>query len=218
MKNKNIQIWEKPVKKYEEDGGRHPTPEQTKEILQYINEKAQTEFGIPYMLNSATKEIITSDRFYAGVNSLYKYGCSGCSSKVQNKWWNLCSECTKKSQDDEVIQEALVQFNTKLDEIKDAMHPTLENMRMENNSDSESNLQCDDCNIHFENGNDIREHFKEKHPNIETIDIRDKAKYSDKNNETKKISLKWNESSVFTSRNNEIQIPTIENQFLDKNR
>ncbi len=38
------------------------------------------------------------------------------------------------------------------------------------------------------------------------------------NVETKKISLKWNESSVFTSRNNQLLIPTIENQFLDNNQ
>ncbi|MFK5878711.1 MAG: type IX secretion system sortase PorU [Flavobacteriaceae bacterium] len=38
------------------------------------------------------------------------------------------------------------------------------------------------------------------------------------NIETKKISLKWNESSVFTSRNNQLLIPTIENQFLDDNQ
>ncbi|MDC9722196.1 MAG: type IX secretion system sortase PorU [Urechidicola sp.] len=38
------------------------------------------------------------------------------------------------------------------------------------------------------------------------------------NAETKKINLKWNESSVFTSRNNQLSIPTIENQFLNDNQ
>ena len=38
------------------------------------------------------------------------------------------------------------------------------------------------------------------------------------NSESKKISLKWTNSSVLTSRLNKIEVPTIENQFLDDNQ
>ena len=49
----------------------HPTERATKEILQLIS----AEYGEDIILN---EDFMTTDRMYAGVQSIYKYGCQTC--------------------------------------------------------------------------------------------------------------------------------------------
>ena len=91
--NPNIHVMENPLQGYNEDGGEHPSPEDTEKIIRYLHEQTQILFDIPYLLPSSTAESLTTDNKYSKVNSLYKYGCGGCNSKKKNRMYNLCNQC-----------------------------------------------------------------------------------------------------------------------------
>ena len=124
-KKDNIAIWDNPIDHYDGDDGRHPTREQTDVLLHYLDSKAQQYFGVPYTLPSASKETLTTDRYYQRVASLYKYGCVACDSKEQNKCYNLCLQCKTSVKNDESVQATLQIFNVRVQNIESIANPAL---------------------------------------------------------------------------------------------
>ena len=102
----NFTFWENPLKMYEEDEGMHPSPQQTEQLLKYMDAMFAQQHGLTYLLKSATSEIITTKRKYNKVNSLYKFGCSACSSRKKNKWFYICTDCKSNIASDSATKEA----------------------------------------------------------------------------------------------------------------
>ena len=122
----NLKVWTNPLESFEEDAGRHPDPEQTKTILNFIDQKAKEDFGISILLDSGPNDLMTTKRKYKGVKALYKYGCGACSDKSRNKWWTICSNCFAAAENpDDDIQAALSILHAKRDEIRDRESPPL---------------------------------------------------------------------------------------------
>ena len=94
----NVHVWENPIHDYGEDDGRHPTPEQTSELLKYIDKKTKENLHASIFLPSGANDFITSSKRYSGVQSLYKYGCAACNDKTRNKWWGLCTACQERAE------------------------------------------------------------------------------------------------------------------------
>ena len=83
----NIKVWGNPIDTFEEDSGRHPNPEQTAEILHYLDTKAKEDMGVSIFLDSGPNDLISQKKKYRGVKSLYKYGCGACADKSRNTLW-----------------------------------------------------------------------------------------------------------------------------------
>ena len=123
----NICVWPNPIQEFEEDGGRHPTPQQTSELLQYLDRKALEEFGVPLFLQSGPNELITTKKKYGGVTALYKYGCGACGDKSRNKWWALCNNCSTaaKTPEESGLMGPLQVLLATANEIRDVENPSL---------------------------------------------------------------------------------------------
>ena len=124
----NISVWGSPFLEFDEDQGLHPSPEQTKRLINYLNEKLTEKYGHPYKLPSASDELMTTNRKYFGVRSLYKYGCGACNSKDRNKFYSVCGAC-KDSFTDTVFQGEVLAFKQMVDSIYDGEHPSLQRKR-----------------------------------------------------------------------------------------
>ena len=102
MQKSGVKIWENPIENYEEDFGLHPSPEQTAELMAFIDNKAMKDFNLPYHLQSAKKENLTFPNKYHHVRTLYKYGCGSCGSKERNLWANICNDCKAAALSDDL--------------------------------------------------------------------------------------------------------------------
>ena len=80
----NIKVWDNPIVTFEEDGGRHPNPEQTAEILLFLDAKAKEDMGVSIFLGSGPNDLISQKKKYRGVKSLCKYGCGACTDKSRH--------------------------------------------------------------------------------------------------------------------------------------
>ena len=125
----NVKIWPNPITQYEEDGGSHPSPEQTVELLHYIDQMTKKDMGVTIFLPSGPNEYMTSQKKYSGVKSLYKYGCAACSDKNQNKWWGLCTNCTEQAllPEKHDLAYAVQVFNETVRSVHDRENPPLQN-------------------------------------------------------------------------------------------
>ena len=122
----NLKVWSNPIESFGEDAGRHPDPDQTSEILNFLDEKAKQDLGTSIFLDSGPNELITTKKKYKGVRALYKYGCAACADKSRNKWWTICTDCSSAAQNpDADIQSALGILHQKADEIRDREAPLL---------------------------------------------------------------------------------------------
>lgn len=183
--NENIKLWPNPVKEYSDDDGRHPSREETEILLRYIQEKSLSDFNTNYFLPSASTETLTTEKLYGGVNSLYKYGCSGCNAKERNKWYNLCEQCKDDLKKDEKTKDLLEKFNERLEVIENENNPPLLN-HLNLSSSDEYGMSCVECGVEFDTGTQIREHFDEKHPGTPVPDgknLRAKHKYTNKDDD-----------------------------------
>ena len=115
---------------------------------------------------------------------MYKFGCSGCDNRKQNKWYNLCDECLEKT-NQEHIQKTAEELLKRAKELYDESNPSL-------GSDSES-LKCDECDVEFESGQEIREHFKTLHP--DTIVVIPSDKHPDKQSGRIRVKGKYQDGS-----------------------
>ena len=128
---KNITVWENPLKKYDEDGGQHPSPEQTEQLIRYIDAMVAQQHGTSFLLPSATNDTITTRWKYGRVNALYKFGCAACSSREKNKWYYICLECKTALLEDVATKVATARFNTYIQEAYDEENPTLQRQAKE---------------------------------------------------------------------------------------
>ena len=71
LHGEQVTVVHMPQKLEEVDKTGHPTERATKEIIQLLS----AEHGDNIILN---EEFVTTDRMYAGVQSIYKYGCRTC--------------------------------------------------------------------------------------------------------------------------------------------
>ena len=125
--HQNVTVWENPIAEYEEDGGRHPTQQQTQLLLQHINEKVGQTFDLPYFLNSATPDTMTTKKYYGRVTALYKYGCAGCEN-AENKVYNLCTTCKEALKNDPEVKEIMTEFVERVKQVQDKSSPQLSTM------------------------------------------------------------------------------------------
>ena len=122
----NLKVWANPLEAFDEDAGRHPNPEQTNSILNFLDQKAKEDLGVSIFLESGPNDLITTKRKYRGVKALYKYGCGACSDKSRNKWWSICTNCsTAAGVPDADVQLALNILLAKADEIRERDTPPL---------------------------------------------------------------------------------------------
>lgn len=123
----NIKVWDNPIDTFEEDGGRHPNPEQTAEILLYLDAKAKEDMGVSIFLGSGPNDLISQKKKYRGVKSLYKYGCGACADKSRNKWWSLCTNCSTAAKDPDTAgtRSGLRYLHSKASEIRETENPLL---------------------------------------------------------------------------------------------
>ena len=119
-----ITVLENPIEEYEDDGGRHPSAAQTAELLQFVNKKFQELFNIPYTVTSATGQTMVTNRIYSGVESVYIFGCAACNNRKQNKWHNLCEECSART-NSERISKITTELLKRAKEIMDDEMPSL---------------------------------------------------------------------------------------------
>ena len=136
----NFKFWENPLKVYEEDDGMHPSPQQTEQLLKYMDAMFAQQHGLTYLLKSATSEIITTNRKYNKVNSLYKFGCSACSSRKKNKWFYICTDCKSNIASDTATKEATTRFRSCVQTLEDQMAPTLPTTKIGDGQRSRSPL------------------------------------------------------------------------------
>lgn len=159
----SISLWENPVQQFEDDYGRHPSVEQTRTMITFIDKKCREVFGEPFILDSATAtdEILTT-RLYAGVNSLYRFGCAGCNGRAKNRWHNLCNECMSSLEGDESISAEAVKIAERALAIYSDENPQIEVGDVE----MDEGLVCEECKVSFSDGKEIREHFNSHHEGV----------------------------------------------------
>ena len=153
----NIKVWPNPVEAYSEDGGRHPSPEETMKILHYIDLKAKEDLGVSIFLKSGANDLITTKKKYRGVKALYKYGCAACADKGRNKWWQLCTTCADNAKlpDENGLSKALDILYRKAREIRDEENPALPGQEaLEKNYRERSPLKKNDETTHENDRND----------------------------------------------------------------
>ena len=119
----NITVLQNPIEGYDEDGGLHPSPAQTVEIINFIDAELNDKFGIPYKLPSTTNESLVVERKYTGVHALYRYGCAACKSRERNKWFSVCNTCKDRPEND--LQEMLQIFNKTVADLDMLENPLL---------------------------------------------------------------------------------------------
>ena len=70
----------------------HPTQEGTRQMLQYLDSRVGDIIW--------NKEVITNNKFYQGVTSIYKYGCLTCAN-YQGVMGDYCGSCTLPEEEEE---------------------------------------------------------------------------------------------------------------------
>ena len=172
LAEKGVKVWENPIVKYDEDFGDHPTVEQTIILGKYIHKKVLEDFGVPMLMVSATDDMVALPNKYSNLTSFYKYGCGACDSKVRNKWRNICDACKDNAHNDEGVKRSTEDFKKRVTEIEDLENPTL--------SESEDDeLRCETCDVIFQEITDLRQHFKDRHPQDEVKYKRGRSKHND---------------------------------------
>lgn len=123
----NILVWENPLPSYSNDDGRHPSQDETVDIVRSLNDNVKTAFGEQLILDSASDDLLTTKNIYREVNSLYKYGCAACVSKSKNKWALLCDECADAASATtcEVFNTALQDYDRSVEKQASIMNPPL---------------------------------------------------------------------------------------------
>ena len=87
------------------------------ELARFLDKKAPEEFSVNLLLEIATGNIIALPNKYDHYTSLYKYGCSACSSKARNLWNNICDIGKKNASSAEYTKEKVQWFIARIDQI-----------------------------------------------------------------------------------------------------
>ena len=122
-----VHVWKNPLPAYSNDNGRHPSPEESIQLIKYLSGKAKETFGEDLILENALDDMLTAKNFYKGVSSLYKYGCGACSSRTKNKWPLLCDGCVGSINNtaDEELKTAVAEYDAAVEMQKNVMNPPL---------------------------------------------------------------------------------------------
>lgn len=189
LESSGVKIWENPIEAYEEVDGmhEHPSPEQSIQLCKFISQMLQADFSIPLFLKSATEDVFALPNKYWHVNSLYKYGCGACNSRIKNKWFNICDQCKQAAASDEEVQVKLKWFNSRVETLMPHLHDIHE-------EPSDDEWKCDDCEIVFQELKELRAHYKENHPESDSVSF--KRKKSAKQNGVKDDEKKSRRSQV----------------------
>ena len=133
-----ITVWDNPVHEYAEDDGKHPSPDQSKEIVNFLDKVLTEKFGRPYKLPSATDELLTVSRGYSGVRSLYRYGCGACNTVTEdkNKIYSVCAKC-KEVMALPTFQQKVSTFKRDLTQLEEAENPSLPRKRVLDGEDDD---------------------------------------------------------------------------------
>ena len=123
-KSKNITILDNPIDTYEMDGGKHPSREQTTVVVEYLHQRLG-ESGIDLLLNSSSRDLMTTERYYRNVRSLYKFGCAACAGRLQNRWPLLCDKCEASAASDQEIAKSVQKIDKFVKELDKEMNPPL---------------------------------------------------------------------------------------------
>ena len=189
LQSSGVKIWENPIEPYEEVDGmhEHPSPEQSMKLCKFISQMLQTDFNIPLFLESATEDVFALPNKYWHVNSLYKYGCGACNSRIKNKWFNICDQCKQAAATDEEVQVKLKWFNSRVETLMPHLHESEEEA-------SDDEWKCDECQIVFQELKELRAHYKENHSESDSVSF--KRKKSPKQNGAKDDEKKSRRSQV----------------------
>ena len=177
--NENVMVWKNPLEAYEEDFGSHPSAEQTKVLVEFLDQMSSMHFKTPLLVPSATPEVMSCRHKYGGVNPLYIFGCVSCNDRTRNKWRNLCDGCKKKANEDDTIVELTEKLISRSTEIFEAEHPLMVDLHgmEEGNSSEEGDLTCPTCTFKSANAMEFNLHFKQNHPELKPKSVREKAKF-----------------------------------------
>ena len=172
----NIFILDHPCEEVN-DSQWHPDQTQTTAMITFLNEKTIEIFGVPYVLPSATAEAMTTKNYYSKVNSLYKYGCAACNSKLQNQCYFLCDLCKEASGGADWMPQMVADFRARVEEINQEESPPLVSLDFSHLSDGEE-LPCPVCASVFTKVSEFKKHYDQLHPQEKEKSLRDKAKFS----------------------------------------
>ena len=153
LESKGARVWPNPLEGYDEDDGTHPSVEQTVALARFLDKRVSEEFGVPFLLPSATDEVIALPNKYDHVTSLYKFGCGACARRERNKWRNICDQCKSEATQDDELRTDLRWYRSKLDSLAPAVGDDLET----------DELKCEICDVCFHDLSDFNLHFKETH-------------------------------------------------------
>ena len=156
-------------------------------LCKFMSQMLQSDFNIPLFLKSATEDVFALPNKCWHVNSLYKYGCGACNSRIKNKWFNICDLCKQASATDEEVQVKLKWFYSRVETLMPHLHEIDEEA-------SDDEWKCDDCQIVFQELKELRSHYKENHSESDSVSF--KRKKSAKQNGTKEDDKKSRRSQV----------------------
>ena len=176
----NVMVWKNPLDSYEEDFGTHPSADQTRVLVEFLDEMSTLHFGTPLLVPSATEDARCCKQKYGGVNPLYLFGCASCNERTRNKWRNLCDVCTKRANDDVCITEMAEKLISRSTEIFEREHPPMTNLQDglgDGSSSEDGDLTCPICALKTSNAMEFNQHFKQIHPEEKSRSVRDKARF-----------------------------------------
>lgn len=153
--SENVSVWKNPLAQYSADGGQHPTQEESTKLVQYLAERVKSSFGEDLVLTNADDNLLTSKSYYSKVNSLYKFGCAACSSRVQNKWRLLCDVCEVNSRNvsNEDLMVAISEYDAALErQISIMLPPLSKSVPLQTLSRDRSPLKSSNENIFHPHG------------------------------------------------------------------
>ena len=153
--SENVSVWKNPLAQYSADGGQHPTQEESTKLVHYLAEKVRSSFGEDLVLTNADDNLLTSKSYYSKVNSLYKFGCAACSSRVQNKWRLLCDVCVANSRNvsNEDLMVAISEYDAALErQISIMLPPLSKSVPLQTPSRDRSPLKSSDENVFHGDG------------------------------------------------------------------
>ena len=123
-KSKNITVLDNPLEAHDEDGGKHPSKEQAATVVEFLHQKL-AEREVQLILNSASRDLLSSDRYYRDVRSLYKFGCAACADRLQNRWPLLCDRCSANALNDADVTKSVQKIDRLVQELNNAINPPL---------------------------------------------------------------------------------------------
>ena len=100
---------------------------------------------------------------YFHFHSLSRYGWRAWESKEKNKWLKISDDCKTQAQRDKDIARKECEMREDIQKRLERELPALH----DSSGDSDEEIKCDNCEVVFQDVNDVRNHFKQDHPGAE---------------------------------------------------